>query len=133
MPTLESALTACKNGYLHYATRDERRYDIVKMWNLTSNQSVIMIPMVRLIPFMDIIGWGGFNAIDLPDDSEHWDRLLEADLSSPLMICSDPFDLFDGCHRVMRAWMEGVDELPCHFVDDVMERCTLPIGISWKE
>jgi hypothetical protein len=127
-----SSVLSCDNGYIHTAQRGMIAYDIVRMWNLTSSQPVIMVPVKRLLPFLDNIGWDDHDAIDLPLDSEeHWDRLLEADLSSPLMICSEPFDLMDGCHRVMRAWLEDVPELPAREVDDVLERCKLQRSVLW--
>ena len=49
-------------------------------------------------------------------DSSDWQRVIDADLSYPVIV-NDVIGIADGCHRTVKAMMLGYTHLTCKHID----------------
>jgi hypothetical protein len=91
-----------------------RIWDVDRLMALAADLPVEMVPVARL-PGGDVVGWIGrpenFGRLTTREVVEHFRRVRTADLSRPLLLSSEGW-LMDGFHRLARALLDGVAELP---------------------
>lgn len=124
-----------RDGLLHTAARGDEIYDMVRCWQLTADVPVVMVPTEALVPRLEFVSWDSLeeegrrgNAFELGHEDFHWKRMMEVDLTAPLMVRYEPdIDVLDGYHRIMRAWLEGdVEDLPTRDASDALDQCGFP-------
>jgi hypothetical protein len=91
-----------------------RIWEIDRLLALSENLPVEIVPVAKL-PGADEVGWIGrpehFGRLTLHEVVEHIRRIQWAELARPLLISSEGW-LMDGFHRLARALLDDVAELP---------------------
>lgn len=86
-----------------------RTWDVHRLWKLAENLPVSEV-LLADIPDLDRVGWYGepshCGRLTIREIAAHARRIAEADLSHPVLLSSKGF-LFDGLHRVAKAWTVG--------------------------
>lgn len=96
-----SRLTS-KGRYVWYTER---------LWQLSKHLAVKLVS-IESIPEFDINCW--FDDKNPPTCravAAHAKRIYEADLSHPIILSAEGF-LMDGGHRLAKAWLLGLKEIP---------------------
>ena len=112
----------------HWATREKKEggdieYDVHALWRLTGKHPVLSLSRERIPDLLfDIICWDDASGNPItprdvlvsegrsPGLRGHWERILSADLSHPILVQCDahthqPVDVLDGMHRLCKAWL----------------------------
>jgi hypothetical protein len=85
-------------------------WNVERLWELARDLPVEMVPVKDLLGILE-----GIDCV-LPDErscmhmARHAKRVLEADLSRPILLSAEG-DLFDGSHRIAKAWVLGMEEI----------------------
>lgn len=85
---------------------EEHFWHVERLWELARDLPVEAVPVQELLPILEKI-----HCI-LPDErscmhmAHHAKRVLNADLSYPILLAEDG-SLFDGSHRIAKAWVMG--------------------------
>lgn len=87
----------------HTYSDGEGEWDIHRLWELAAN-----LPVFELDPeaFHEWDEYGWEHNLTLGTLAEHLQRILEADLSYPVILSAEG-NLMDGNHRIVKAWLEG--------------------------
>jgi hypothetical protein len=91
-----------------------RIWEVDRLLALARDLPVEIVPLASL-PGADVVGWIGrpenFGRLTTREVVEHFRRVRAADLSRPLLLSCEGW-LMDGFHRLARALLDGVAELP---------------------
>ena len=91
-----------------------RVWDVDRLLALSQDLPIEFVP-VSSLSAADEVGWHGrpenFGRLTTREVVEHLIRIRAADLSRPLLLSSEGW-LMDGFHRLARALLDGVTELP---------------------
>ena len=85
-------------------------WKVETLWELARDLPVETVPVKDLLPVLEEI------CCILPDErscmhmARHVKRVLEADLSHPVILSAEGA-LFDGSHRIAKAWALGMEEI----------------------
>lgn len=75
-------------------------------------EAALKLPIFQLditkVSIEEVLRW---KIVNLRDYLNHYRRVAQADLSSPLILRSDGY-IMNGWHRVIKALFEGVKQLP---------------------
>jgi hypothetical protein len=87
--------------------RETLTWSVERLWALARDLPVQTVPVESLLPILEEM------CCILPDErscmhmARHAKRVLEADLSHPVILAEDGA-LFDGSHRIAKAWVLGL-------------------------
>jgi hypothetical protein len=88
-----------------------------RLWELSAGLPVKRV-RIDLIKEFDMDCWFGIDVPTCRKVAKHAKKILEADLSYPVILSSTG-SLMDGGHRIAKAWMQGLDEIAAvQFTDD---------------
>lgn len=81
-----------------------------RLWALAADLPVKQVPISEIEEF-DLDCWfQGKHTPSCRAVAEHARRILQADLSYPVILAADG-GLMDGAHRISKAWIEGRTQL----------------------
>jgi hypothetical protein len=90
--------------------RERLTWHVERLWELARELPVETVPVKDLLPILE-----GMCCV-LPDErscmhmAQHAKRILAADLSHPVILSAEG-DLFDGSHRIAKAWVLGMEQI----------------------
>lgn len=91
---------------IHTQTHSDERgtWDVYKLWELSKD-----LPVTMRDPdsFPEMNDWSWDEEINIKIFVEHMERVLEADLSFPIILDAEG-NVMDGHHRLAKAALEGV-------------------------
>ncbi len=90
-----------------------RFFRMQELWDLAKNLPTTKVRLTEIKGFDDVHWFGGPRNI-LPTCraiAEHARDIFEADLAYPIILAPDGEPL-DGWHRICKAHIQGIDELP---------------------
>jgi nitrogen fixation protein len=85
-------------------------WSVERLWELARDLPIGTVPVESLLPILEEV------CCILPDErscmrmARHAKRVLKADLSHPVILAEDGA-LFDGSHRIAKAWVLGLKEI----------------------
>jgi len=85
-------------------------WDVEALWVLSQNLSVRKM-LVENVPNLDDGVWQYKDeSVSVRDVVEHCQRILDADLSYPIILCPNG-EVMDGYHRVAKCLLNKIDEI----------------------
>ncbi|HZP82852.1 MAG TPA: hypothetical protein VFB21_14525 [Chthonomonadaceae bacterium] len=91
-----------------------RIWEVERLWELARDLPVKMVPLSSLTD-LDRVGWHGqaenWGRLTCREVAEHARRIYEADLDYPILLSAEGH-LLDGFHRMAKAYLLGMTELP---------------------
>ncbi len=105
----------------HSRVIDGRRHvwDVERLWALSEGFPVRPVRVDSIREF-DQDCWFGREAATIRAVASHCRRIIEADLTQPIILNADGTPM-DGGHRVARALLDGVGELPAVRFEEMPE------------
>jgi hypothetical protein len=85
-------------------------WKVETLWELARDLPVETVPVTDLLPVLESICCVTSEERSCMDMARHAKRVLEADLSYPVILAADG-SLFDGSHRIAKAWVLDVKEI----------------------
>ncbi len=112
-----------------------RVWTVARLWKLAEELPVAKTPLAA-IGDLHRVGWYGdaehCGRLTVREVADHAVRINNADLRQPILLSSEGF-LFDGFHRLAKAWMERSPEiLTKQFVIDPEPDKVIPLP-RWLE
>lgn len=99
-----------------------RQYVVSELWELTKDEPVFDIGIDIVIPM--------FNSFINDFTSDDWYRVINADLSYPIIV-NDTYGILDGCHRTVKAMMLGMETIRAVRLNDLPE--PNKVWANWDE
>jgi hypothetical protein len=85
---------------------EQHIWHIERLWELAQDLPVETVPVKDLLPILEQTDCILPDERSCMDMARHARRVLEADLSYPIILSADG-GLFDGSHRIAKAWVLG--------------------------
>ena len=85
-------------------------WKVERLWELARDLPVETVPVKDLLGILEGICCITSDERSCMDMARHAKRVLEADLSYPVILSADG-GLFDGSHRIAKAWVLGIEEI----------------------
>ena len=115
-------------------TRGSKVYSEKKLWHITEDEPVYIIPFGMLSHNLDLDRWtiyvDGREKYITPNEvladpsvsPEDYKKIIFADLKYPILVCNDDgfLDILDGLHRLALLAMQGAPEVNIKFVTKPM-------------
>jgi len=98
-----------------------RFFRMHQLWELAAGLPVKKVRIADIPSFDQVVWFGGPRNL-LPTCraiAEHARDIFECDLRAPIILAPDG-DVLDGCHRICKAYIDGVEEL------DAVQLTSLP-------
>jgi hypothetical protein len=87
---------------------------VERLWKLAGDLPVKPIPLTGLDD-LDRVGWHGqprnYGRLTCREVADHARRIQEADVSQPILLSAEGH-LLDGFHRLAKAYLLGLAEVP---------------------
>jgi hypothetical protein len=116
-----------KKGDTHtFSTDDGSKYDVYTLWILADKEPIVKVPIKKLLPNLDYDGWNtGSTALEIIKAkgslaSKEYKRILNVDTSYPILASRSDLAIIDGCHRLCKLYIDGVNEVDVRFITDKM-------------
>jgi hypothetical protein len=91
-----------------------RIWEVERLWELARSLPVRSVPVSRITD-LDRVGWHGqatnYGRLTLREVAEHARRIQEATFDYPILLSAEGH-LLDGFHRVAKAYLLGMEEIP---------------------
>jgi ribonuclease HI len=100
-----------RHAYSRTVGEEEWAWDVEKLWEAAESLPVRPVPLSKVSSILDEDCWFGSTPPTIRRVANHARRIYEADLSHPIILSADG-TLMDGGHRVAKAFLEGLKELP---------------------
>ena len=89
-------------------------WDVERLWKLAENLPVKMLPLAQ-IDDLERTGWHGqprnFGRLTIREVAEHARRIEQATFDYPIILSAEGH-LLDGFHRIAKAYLLGIREIP---------------------
>lgn len=130
LPFNEEKLQEDPDGFARYYWDDDAgiAYDVVTLWRLSEFLSTFNILAGDFGRFLErTLAWTDGAPINSKLEGEHWDRILEADLSYPILVRfkHGKMGMVDGYHRLMRAKVDGEPFIQARDVSAILEEARI--------
>ena len=89
---------------------EQHVWHVERLWELARDLPVESVPVETLLPLLEQTCCITPDQRSCMDMARHAKRVLEADLSYPIILSADG-GLFDGSHRIAKAWVQGLGEI----------------------
>ena len=107
-----------KQYHFRPAPEGLRAWDVDRLVALTESLPVIQVPLAAIREFDETYWYDHGYAPTCRSVAEHARLINQADLSFPIILSADG-RVMDGMHRVAKALIENIDNLPAkRFVQD---------------
>lgn len=85
-------------------------WDVEELWVLAKDLTPGTIAVKKLVDLDENIWFHGDDEPTLRRVVKHCKRILDADLSYPIILCPKG-EIMDGCHRVAKCLLEGIETI----------------------
>jgi ParB-like chromosome segregation protein Spo0J len=91
-----------------------RIWEVERLWELARLLPIRRVPLSRITD-LDRVGWhgqpGNYGRLTLREVADHARRIQEATFDRPIILSAEGH-LLDGFHRVAKAYLLGIEEIP---------------------
>jgi hypothetical protein len=118
-------------GHGQTYSNGNQQWHVPRLIELVATMPVVELP-VRSFREWDHDPWGGHRP-SLAAFTDHMKRVLSADLTKPIIVSAEGW-IMDGCHRLVRAKLDGCDVIKAVRFTVTPEPCVPDMdGACWAE
>jgi len=113
-------------------------YDVVKLWRLSQFLPSFSMTAVEFPVYLNReSAWSDDSRtpMQLATDENHWERILEVDMSHPIMtrMADDGMRIVDGFHRIAKAYLEGRQFIDAVDVTHLLPQCLTVLPPEYED
>jgi hypothetical protein len=100
-----------RHSYSTSINGEQCTWDIERLWRLAKDLPVEAIPVEDLLPQLETVTcFPSDERLSMKDLARHAVRSYQSDLDYPVILSAEGW-LMDGSHRLIKAWMLGLETI----------------------